>query len=46
MIGERETERASGSEAEPKHSLFRKKGKGREGKRREERRETCYLLRS
>ena len=30
MIGERETERASGSEAEPKHSLFRKKGKGRE----------------
>lgn len=35
MIRERETERASGSEAEPKHSLFRKKGKGREEKRRE-----------
>ena len=41
MTRERETERASGSEAEPKHSLFRS-----EEKRREERRETCYLLRS
>lgn len=35
MIGERKTERASGSEAEPKHSLFRKEGKRREEKRRE-----------